>query len=60
MTASTLGVDVLRFGTTAVKTEWGLPPEAFTVASVMLGIEQLARGQGTILTDADLETDDDG
>ena len=42
-------------------TNWvGEQPDADTLASIMLGVEQLKHGQGTFLTDADLETDVDG
>lgn len=59
MNLSTLNIEIVQFGTTGVKTEWGIPAEARVMASVMLGIEQLKKGQGTYLTDADLTSPDD-
>lgn len=59
MSLSTLSVPIVRFGTMNVTTQWGLPAEAVIMASVMLGIEQLKKGQGTYLTDADLTSPDD-
>ena len=59
MSASTLAVQVERFGTLSVRPQWGLPAEARIIASIMVGIEQARRNEGTLLGDKDLATDDD-
>lgn len=59
MSPSTLKVPAQQFGTMGVTTQWGVGLEARTMASIMLGIEQASKNEGTMLTDADLATDDD-
>lgn len=58
--AATSNVEIQRFGTEQWgRLQWGLPAQAHIVASIMLGIEQAKKNQGTLLEDADLATDDD-
>jgi len=59
VSASTLVVPIARFGTLGVPTQWGLPAEVRIMASIMLGIEQARRNEGTLLGDTDLATGDD-
>lgn len=56
--ASTFDVPVAQSGTTAMPMQV-FDLEARFLWSVMLGIEQARRNEGTFLTDADLAQDDD-
>lgn len=55
---STLEVPVRHFGTAHVPVQV-FDLRARIMASVMIGIEQAKRNEGTLLTDADLAKDDD-
>ena len=59
MSPSTLAVRVQQFGTMDVPIVWGPSAASRVMASIMLGIEQASRNEGTILSDTDLETDED-
>lgn len=59
MSPSTLAVRIEQFGTMSVPTQWGIDAQARIMASIMLGIEQAGRNEGTMLDDADLTSDDD-
>ena len=52
MSPTTFAVPVKRFGTMDVPTEW-------VTESMLLGIQQAKRNEGTLLTEADLADDDE-
>lgn len=59
MTVATYPIGIKVSGTMEVKPQWGFGAEIIAWASIMLGIEQAKRNEGTFLDDADLATDDD-
>lgn len=59
MIASTLRVPTRLATTLGIPTQWHGALEILVMWSIMLGIEQAKRNEGTFLDDADLATDDD-
>lgn len=60
MSTSTLNVPMTQSSTMGVSTQWTEPVKLVQInESIMLGIEQARKNEGTFLDDDDLAADDD-